>query len=40
MEAFAKALKQTQDFIDSIGYNKSEILAGTKGMNCLVCGRN
>lgn len=40
MEAFAKALRSTQDFIDVLGFNKSEILAGTKGMNCLVCGRN
>lgn len=40
MEAFARALRNTQDFIDVLGFNKSEILAGTKGMNCLVCGRN
>ncbi len=40
MESFARALRNTQDFIDALSFNKSQIIAGTKGMNCLVCGRN
>ena len=40
MEAFAKALAEVQDTIKSIQFTKPDVIAGTRHINCLVCGRS
>ncbi len=40
MEAFAKALAEAQETMKNIQFMKPDVIAGTKGINCLVCGRS
>lgn len=40
MEAFAKALAEAQDTMKNIQFMKPDVIAGTRNINCLVCGRS